>query len=84
MIREDRSKEREMEGSKGILAGGQIIGWTPDAAVVLWRRMLGALGDINAITDPEIHAQVFEYFCDLTSTLFKVCERSDIKGFIID
>ena len=48
------------------------MGWTADVAVVLWRRMLGALGDINAIKDPEIHAQVLEYLCDLMDMLLKV------------
>lgn len=25
----------------------------------------GILGDVNAIMDPEIHAQVFDYLCEL-------------------
>ena len=48
------------------------MGWTPDVAVVLWQRMLGALGDVNQIRDPEMHAHVFEYFCDLMEVLLKV------------
>lgn len=60
------------ENVKSVLAGGLVVGWTADVAVVLWRRMLGALGDINAIKDPDIHAQVLEYLCDLMELLIKV------------
>ena len=57
---------------RSILAGGSLAGWTPDSSVVLWRRMLGALGDLNKISDPEIHAEVYEYLCDLTDSFVKV------------
>ena len=60
------------ENMKSVLAGGLVVGWAADVAVVLWRRMLGALGDINAIKDPEIHAQVLECLCDLMDMLIKV------------
>lgn len=78
LIEEDSNLEKADD--KSILAGGHIIGWTSDAAVILWRRMLGALGDVNTISDPDIHAQVFDYFCELTSTLFKVrpCTTKDL------
>ena len=55
-----------------MLAGGSVPGWTPDVCVVLWRRMLGALGDVNDIQDPVIHATVYEYLCELLETLIKV------------
>ena len=42
------------------MSGGSIKGWLPDVAVVLWRRMLGALGNINLIADPVIHAQIYK------------------------
>ena len=54
------------------MAGGTMPNWTPDVAVVLWQRMLGCLGDVNKIDDPEIHASVFVYLCDLLDTLFRV------------
>lgn len=57
---------------KSVMAGGNLPGWTPDVAVVLWQRMLGILGDVNKIEDPEIHATVFDYLCDLQDTLFRV------------
>lgn len=34
--------------------------------------MLGALGDVNKIDDPAIHASVFEHLCDLQDTLSRV------------
>lgn len=60
------------------MAGGGIRGWLPDVAVVLWRRMLSALGDVNNIQDPNLHGQVMDYLIQLTQTLIKV--RSSIKS----
>ena len=57
---------------RSVVLGGSVPGWTTVSAVVLWRRMLGALGDINKITEPEIHAQVYEYLCDLGDLMIKV------------
>ena len=54
------------------MAGGTERGWLPDVAVVLWRRMLGALGDVNRLADPTLHAQVFDYLVELNDTLVKV------------
>ena len=64
--------EESAEDIKSVLAGGTVQGWTSDVAVVLWRRMFGVLGDINKITDPNIHAHVYEYLCELLATLLKV------------
>ena len=61
-----------LEEFKSVLAGGACQGWLPDVSVVLWRRMLGALGDVNKIEDPAIHASVFEHLCDLQDTLQRV------------
>ncbi len=60
------------ENLRSVVSGGTLPGWTPESAVVLWRRMLGSLGDINKIDDPENYAQVLEYLCDLTDVLIKV------------
>ena len=48
------------------------MGWTPDVSVVLWRRLLGILGDINQIKEPLVHEQVLEHLCDITDTMIKV------------
>ena len=57
---------------RSVMAGGSVRGWLPDVAVVLWRRMLGALGDVNQLSDPALHSHVFEYLVDLYDTLAKV------------
>lgn len=56
-----------------IIAGGNLTGWHPDSAAVLWRRVLGILGDVNNIQSPKIHARVFGYLYDLWYKLAKVC-----------
>ncbi|XP_059157319.1 ral GTPase-activating protein subunit alpha-1-like isoform X3 [Physella acuta] len=66
---------------KSIMAGGKVPGWMPDVAVVLWQRMLGCLGDVNKIEDPEIHAIVFDALAELLDTL---CRMSDNLGVTQD
>lgn len=56
-----------------IIAGGNLTGWHPDSAAVLWRRILGILGDVNNIQSPKIHAKVFGYLYELWYKLAKVC-----------
>ncbi|XP_022909230.2 probable Rho GTPase-activating protein CG5521 isoform X1 [Onthophagus taurus] len=64
---------QELSGEyRGVICGGTVRGWLPDVAVILWRRMLGSLGDVNQISDPKLHAQVFEYLVKLTDTLIKM------------
>jgi len=60
------------DDNRSVVAGGTLPGWTPVSSVVIWRRMLGCLGDINTITEPQIHEQVFEYLCDLVDLMLKV------------
>ncbi|XP_056021439.1 ral GTPase-activating protein subunit alpha-1-like isoform X5 [Ostrea edulis] len=57
---------------RSVLAGGTVQGWLPDSAVVLWRRMLGILGDVNQITDPENHVLVYEELSRILDTLHKI------------
>lgn len=57
---------------RSILAGGTARGWLPDVAAVMWRRMLGALGDVNKILNPKLHAQVFQYLVNMTESLIKI------------
>ena len=56
-----------------MLTGGQIPGWTPEVAVVLWKRMLGILGNVNHIKQCDIHEKVMGHLLDLQETLLKVC-----------
>lgn len=61
---------------RSVMSGGAVRGWLPDVAVVLWRRVLGLLGDPNQVTSPAIHAQIFKYLSDLTDTLVKVSHNT--------
>lgn len=62
-----------------IIAGGALTGWHPDSAFVLWRRILGILGDVNNIRCPKIHAKVFSYLYELWHKLAKIRENLGIS-----
>ncbi|XP_043582823.1 probable Rho GTPase-activating protein CG5521 isoform X7 [Bombus pyrosoma] len=65
---------------RSVMAGGGVRGWLPDVAVVLWRRMLSALGDVNNIQDPTLHGQVMDYLVQLTQTLLKIRLNQGVSG----
>ncbi|KZC06326.1 Ral GTPase-activating protein subunit alpha-2 [Dufourea novaeangliae] len=65
---------------RSVMAGGGVRGWLPDVAVVLWRRMLSALGDVNNIQDPTLHGQVMDYLVQLTQTLVKIRLNQGVSG----
>ena len=56
---------------RSVMAGGGVRGWLPDVAVVLWKRVLGLLGDPCSAT-PVVHAHLMQHLTDLTATLLKV------------
>ncbi|XP_028737687.1 ral GTPase-activating protein subunit alpha-2 isoform X1 [Peromyscus leucopus] len=62
-----------------IIAGGNLTGWHPDSAAVLWRRVLGILGDVNNIQSPKIHARVFGYLYELWYKLAKIRDNLAIS-----
>lgn len=53
------------EKPRSVIEGGTEVGWTPLSSVILWRRMLGIMGNVNHIKDPEIHATVFKHLIEL-------------------
>ncbi|XP_059614307.1 probable Rho GTPase-activating protein CG5521 [Phlebotomus argentipes] len=57
---------------RSILAGGSARGWLPDVAAIMWKRMLGALGNVNQIQSPKLHAQIFRHLVEMTSSLIKI------------
>uniref|UniRef100_A0A673N343 Ral GTPase-activating protein subunit alpha-1-like n=1 Tax=Sinocyclocheilus rhinocerous TaxID=307959 RepID=A0A673N343_9TELE len=78
----DRASEKTSEFPTedcSVMAGGTLTGWHADVATVMWRRMLGILGDVNSIKDPEIHAQVFDYLCELWQNLAKIRDNLGIS-----
>ncbi|XP_061650251.1 ral GTPase-activating protein subunit alpha-2 isoform X5 [Phyllopteryx taeniolatus] len=62
-----------------IIAGGTLTGWHADSAFVLWRRILGILGDVNNIRCPKIHAKVFSYLYELWQKLAKIRDNLGIS-----
>jgi hypothetical protein len=63
---------------RSVMASGNLKGWCPEVVVVLWRRMLGALGDVNRLVHPNLHVQVFEYLIELSQTLLKVNQFNSV------
>ncbi|XP_067224485.1 ral GTPase-activating protein subunit alpha-2 isoform X4 [Chanodichthys erythropterus] len=63
-----------------IIAGGSLTGWHADSAFVLWRRILGILGDVNSIRCGRIHAKVFSYLYELWHKLAKIRDNLGIRG----
>uniref|UniRef100_A0A5F9C9S6 Ral GTPase activating protein catalytic subunit alpha 2 n=1 Tax=Oryctolagus cuniculus TaxID=9986 RepID=A0A5F9C9S6_RABIT len=80
-----KCKERQKNSSEyladdcSIIAGGNLTGWHPDSAAVLWRRILGVLGDVNNIQSPKIHAKVFGYLYELWYKLAKIRDNLAIS-----
>uniref|UniRef100_A0AAR2LCT0 Rap-GAP domain-containing protein n=1 Tax=Pygocentrus nattereri TaxID=42514 RepID=A0AAR2LCT0_PYGNA len=62
-----------------IIAGGCLTGWHADSAFVIWRRILGILGDVNSIRCPRIHAKVFSYLYELWHKLAKIRDNLGIN-----
>uniref|UniRef100_A0A8D3C7Z3 Ral GTPase activating protein catalytic subunit alpha 2 n=1 Tax=Scophthalmus maximus TaxID=52904 RepID=A0A8D3C7Z3_SCOMX len=62
-----------------IIAGGTLSGWHADSAFVLWRRILGILGDVNSIRCPKIHGKVFSYLYELWHKLAKIRDNLGIS-----
>ena len=64
---------------RSVMAGGSVKGWLPDVAVVLWRRMLGSLGDVNSIADTVIHAQIYKYLIELYDIMVKIRNNQGVS-----
>uniref|UniRef100_A0A8C8SMN3 Ral GTPase activating protein catalytic subunit alpha 1 n=1 Tax=Pelusios castaneus TaxID=367368 RepID=A0A8C8SMN3_9SAUR len=79
-LREYLKEKEELCKCCSVMAGGTLTGWHADVATVMWRRMLGILGDVNTIMDPEIHAQVFDYLCELWQNLAKIRDNLGISS----
>ena len=62
-----------------VMAGGRRTGWSPDVAYVLWKRILGIVGDVNDIENPEIHARVFTYLHEQYDIFLKVRENLGVS-----
>lgn len=65
--------------TRSVIAGGSYRGWSHDSAVILWRRMLGVLGDINFLKDPELHRHVLECVGKIIDDFCKVRDNLGIS-----
>ncbi|ALC45606.1 CG5521 [Drosophila busckii] len=64
---------------RSIMLGGAATGWLPDSTSIMWKRMLGALGDVNRINKSELHAQVFKHLLEMTQNLIKIKQNQGIS-----
>jgi len=62
---------------KGVIEGGHIKGWLPNVAAILWKRMLGILGNVNDFTNPKTHAHFYQVLGDIWKTLIKVLTKTE-------
>ena len=62
----------DVDNEVSVVCGGTKEGWSPVAAVVLWTRVLGILGNINNIESATIHAQVLKALEQIWHLLAKV------------
>uniref|UniRef100_A0A6Q2YE33 Rap-GAP domain-containing protein n=1 Tax=Esox lucius TaxID=8010 RepID=A0A6Q2YE33_ESOLU len=76
---EDPDSSECLADDVSIIAGGSLTGWHADSAFVLWRRILGILGDVNNIHCPRIHAKVFSYLYELWHKLAKIRDNLGIS-----
>ncbi|XP_067619271.1 probable Rho GTPase-activating protein CG5521 [Eurosta solidaginis] len=65
---------------RSIILGGTATGWLPDSTAIMWKRMLGALGDVNRIPKNELHAQVFKHLLDMTTNLIKIKQNQGVSA----
>ena len=59
LVRSESFKSPD-SSSRSVIEGGMEHGWTQVSSVILWRRVLGILGNINNIKDSEMHGLVFK------------------------
>lgn len=61
--------------TRSVIVGGSYRGWNVESSVILWRRMLGVLGDVNALSNPDNHTMVMECLAKTVDDLIKVKEN---------
>lgn len=55
------------------------LSFLPFSEFFIVNNFLGALGDINHISDPKLHCQVFDYMVKLTDTLIKINQNQGVS-----
>lgn len=67
--------------NRSVITGGSYKNWSPDSAVILWRRMLAVLGDINGFKNPHLHTLAIQCLAKIVDDFIKI---RDNLGIIID
>lgn len=76
----NQSHQKE-DSNRSVISGGSYKNWSPDSAVILWRRMLNILGDINDFKEPKLHLLAFHCLAKIVEDFLKI---RDNLGIIID
>jgi hypothetical protein len=67
--------QRFDNSNRSVIAGGFYRNWSTDSAIILWRRMLGILGDINSISNPQLHFLIMECLAKIIEDFIKIREN---------
>lgn len=62
-----------------VAAGGPHRGWSAESSFIIWRRMLGSLGDVNQIRDPQLHFQVIECLSNIVDIFLVIRDNLGVS-----
>lgn len=81
MHHQHQQNNQQPDVNRSVITGGTYKNWSPDSAVILWRRMLGILGDINEFKNPHLHTLAIHCLAKIVDDFIKI---RDNLGVIID
>ncbi|XP_065324936.1 ral GTPase-activating protein subunit alpha-1-like isoform X2 [Gordionus sp. m RMFG-2023] len=61
-----------------VMLGGVVTGWNAISATLLWKRMLGILGNVNTLGDQKIKLRFANYLSELYDRLLKIRDNQHI------
>jgi hypothetical protein len=67
--------------SKSVITGGTKRGWTDVSSAILWRQMMGILGNVNSIKQPHIHCEAMKCLAEVWESLYKIKQN---QGVVLD
>ena len=76
-----QQNSQQQDQNRSVITGGTYKNWSPDSAVILWRRMLGILGDINEFKNPQLHTLAVLCLAKIVEDFIKI---RDNLGIVID
>ena len=72
---------RSHTSSKSVITGGTKRGWTDVSSAILWRQMMGILGNVNSIKQPHIHCEAMKCLAEVWESLYKIKQN---QGVVLD